>query len=72
MSGSVVFKEKKGASYDPTAKADLSPDTDSSDEAFKPSGSDKNAAAKKGSKVKKETKEPKKNSTKEAKKKSKR
>lgn len=78
MSGSTTLRDKKGASYDPTATADLSPVSES-DEVFKSSGSEKNATAsgqstKKASKVKKEKKEKKETgnkSIKEAEKKSK-
>lgn len=75
MSGSTTLRDKKGASYDPTATADLSPVSES-DEVFKSSGSEKNATAsgqstKKTSKVKKETKKTGNKSIKEAEKKSK-
>jgi hypothetical protein len=75
MSGSTVVKDKKGASYDPTATADLSPVSES-DEVFKSSGSGNDATAsgessKKANKAKKKTKETKEQSAKEAKKKSK-
>jgi hypothetical protein len=58
MSGSTKFKDTKGASYDSTATADLSPVSES-DEVFKSSGSEKDATASaqsatKTSKVKKE------------------
>lgn len=74
MSGSTV-KGKRGASYDPTATADLSPVSES-DEVFKSSGSGNNAgeSSKKANKVKKKTKkieETKEQSAKVAKKKSK-
>jgi hypothetical protein len=75
MSGSTTLRDKKGASYDPTATADLSPVSES-DEVFKSSGSEKNATAsgqstKKTSKIKKEKKETGNKSIKEAEKKSK-
>jgi len=69
MSGSTRSFETKGASYDPTATADLSPVSES-EEVLKSSGSEKNGTAS-GNSKKKVKKEKKKKATKEAKKKTK-